>query len=79
MQAAGKYFVFVAKKDGDKLSAKQVEIEVLGIEGDKYQVESKQKPSDRIGVTTGILRSVDAAPNRRQKTVSGKNRKYARR
>ncbi len=61
MQAAGKYFVFVAKKDGDKLSAKQVEIEVLGIEGDKYQVKSGLKPSDRI-VTTGIQRLADGAP-----------------
>lgn len=75
MQAAGKYFVFVAKKDGDKMSAKQVEIEVLGIEGDKYQVKSGLKPSDRI-VTTGIQRLADGAPIM-EKPLSAKNESTA--
>lgn len=61
MQAAGKYFVFTAVETAGKLSAKQVEIEVSGIEGDAYQVKSGLKKTDRI-VTTGIQRLADGAP-----------------
>jgi len=61
MQAAGKYFVFTAVETAGKLSAKQVEIEVLGIEGDAYQVKSGLKKTDKI-VTTGIQRLADGAP-----------------
>lgn len=62
-QSAGKYFVFVADGDaeGKKLSARQVEIEVAGIEGSVYQVKSGLKPTDRI-VTSGIQRLADGAP-----------------
>lgn len=57
-QIAGKYFVFVAKKDAGKLVARQVEIEVIGIEGDSYQVKSGLQPSDRI-IVSGIQRLID--------------------
>ncbi len=60
-QVAGKYFVFVAQGSGSKMSAKQTEIEVLGIEGGSYQVRSGLRPTDRI-VTTGIQRLADGAP-----------------
>lgn len=61
MQAAGKYFVFVAEEKAGKLSARQAEIEVLGIEGDSYQVRTGLKAGDKI-VTTGIQRLADGAP-----------------
>ncbi|MBS1953839.1 MAG: efflux RND transporter periplasmic adaptor subunit [Cyanobacteria bacterium SZAS-4] len=60
-QIGGKYFVFVAQKDGDKLIAKQAEIEVGEIEGSSYHVKNGLKPTDRI-VTTGIQRLGDGAP-----------------
>ncbi|CAN5697441.1 efflux RND transporter periplasmic adaptor subunit [soil metagenome] len=60
-QIGGKYFVFVAQKDGEKLFAKQVEIEVGEIEGASYHVKSGLKPTDRI-ITTGIQRLGDGAP-----------------
>jgi len=60
-QIGGKYFVFLAQKDGEKLVAKQVEIEVGEIEGASYHVKQGLKPTDRI-VTTGIQRLGDGAP-----------------
>jgi RND family efflux transporter MFP subunit len=61
-QSAGKFFVFVADdSQGNKLVAKQVEIEVAGIEGATYEVKSGLKPTDRI-VTSGIQRLADGAP-----------------
>lgn len=62
-QSAGKFFVFVADgdPDGKKLVARQVEIEVSGIEGAVYQVKSGLKPTDRI-ITSGIQRLADGAP-----------------
>jgi RND family efflux transporter MFP subunit len=62
MQAAGKYYVFIAESDaGKKLVARQAEIEVYEIDGSSYQVKSGLKPSDRI-VTTGIQRLADGTP-----------------
>lgn len=62
MQVAGKHYVFVAESDKDgKEKAKQVEIDVYGIEGTNYQVKSGLKAGDRI-VTTGIQRLTDGAP-----------------
>jgi len=60
-QIGGKYFVFLAQKDGEKLVAKQVEIEVGEIEGASYHVKQGLKPTDRI-VTTGIQRLGNGAP-----------------
>ncbi|HEY9734010.1 MAG TPA: efflux RND transporter periplasmic adaptor subunit [Drouetiella sp.] len=60
-QIGGKYFVFLAQRDGEKLFAKQVEIQVGEIEGASYNVKSGLKPSDRI-ITTGIQRLADGAP-----------------
>lgn len=62
MQVAGKHYVFVAESDKDgKEKAKQVEIDVYGIEGTNYQVKSGLNAGDRI-VTTGIQRLTDGAP-----------------
>ncbi len=71
VQTAGKYFVFVAKNEGDKLLARQVEIEVLEIEGDSYQVKSGLKPTDRI-ITSGIQRLADGAPIADRSAMEGK-------
>jgi RND family efflux transporter MFP subunit len=60
-QIGGKYFIFLAQRDGDKMFAKQVEIKVGEIEGASYNVRSGLKPSDRI-ITTGIQRLGDGAP-----------------
>lgn len=60
-QIGGKYFVFLAQRDGDKLFAKQTEIEVGEIEGASYYVRSGLKATDRI-ITTGIQRLADGAP-----------------
>jgi RND family efflux transporter MFP subunit len=71
-QAAGKYFVFVAQETPEKkLVAKQAEIEVYEIDGDKYQVKSGLKPGDRI-VTTGIQRLGDGAPIEQKSDLAGK-------
>lgn len=70
-QTAGKYFVFVAEKDGPKLTAKQVEIEVDEIEGDQYQVKKGLKPTDRV-VTTGTQRLMDGAEIADKSRVAGK-------
>lgn len=61
MQAAGKYYVFVAESAGGKLSARQAEIQVYGIEGTAYQVKSGLKATDKV-VVTGIQRLADGAP-----------------
>lgn len=60
-QIGGKYFVFLAQRDGDKLFAKQTEIDVGEIEGASYYVKKGLKPTDRI-ITTGIQRLADGAP-----------------
>ena len=65
LQAAGKYYVFVAAESSTgaqkALQARQTEIEVYEIEGSSYQVKSGLKPTDRI-VMTGIQRLFDGAP-----------------
>lgn len=62
MQAAGKYFVFVAENRAEgKTVVRQAEIEVLEIEGNSYHVKNGLKPSDRI-VISGIQRLADGAP-----------------
>jgi RND family efflux transporter MFP subunit len=61
-QAAGKYFVFIAKRDAkNQLTAQQCEIQVREIVGNSYQVKSGLKPGDKI-VLTGIQRLGDGAP-----------------
>lgn len=61
-QAAGKYFVFVAKQNGDKgLAAHQTEITIYEIDGNSYQVKTGLKSGDKI-VLTGIQRLGDGVP-----------------
>lgn len=62
MQTAGKYFVFLCRKDKEgKTYAQQTEINVYGIEGDSYQAASGLASGDRV-VTSGIQRLADGAP-----------------